>query len=223
MKYGKLVDIVKSGNIIIPLYLYRDYKKLGIDLETFIFLMYLDSKKDKIVFDVNKLSEEFSCDIKTIMNYISILQDKKLIEIKVIKNDKNITEEYISLDFFYEKVSLNLLDELNKKEEQESDVFEVLEKELGKQLSPIEIEIVKAWKENNYSDEVIKEAIRESVMNGVAGLRYVDKILYEWDKKGIKTKEDVEKNRKSWKEKNSEPVKKEVVFDYDWMDDDESN
>ena len=99
MKYGKLVDIVKSGNIIIPLYLYRDYKKLGIDLETFIFLMYLDSKKDKIVFDVNKLSEEFSCDIKTIMNYISILQDKKLIEIKVIKNDKNITEEYISLDF----------------------------------------------------------------------------------------------------------------------------
>ena len=177
--------------------------------------MYLDSKKDKIVFDVNKLSEEFSCDIKTIMNYISILQDKKLIEIKVIKNDKNITEEYISLDFFYEKVSLNLLDELNKKEEQESDVFEVLEKELGKQLSPIEIEIVKAWKENNYSDEVIKEAIRESVMNGVAGLRYVDKILYEWDKKGIKTKEDVEKNRKAWKEKNSEPVKKEEVFDFD--------
>ena len=222
MKYGKLVDIVKSDNIVIPLYLYRDYKKLGIDLDTFIFLMYLNSKGERIIFDVNKLSEEFSSDIKTIMNYIATLQDKKLIEIKVVKNEKNITEEYISLDFFYEKVSMNLLGDMAKKETDESDVFQILEKELGKQLSPIEIEIVKAWKEKNYSDEVIKEAIKESVMNGVAGLRYIDRILYEWDKKGIKTKEAVEKNKKAFREKKEEPAKKVDVFDYEWLDDDGS-
>ncbi len=222
MKYGKLVDVVKSGNINIPLYIYKEYPQLGIDLETFLFLMYLYSKGNKIFFDVNLFSQEFFCDFKIVMKYISILQEKKLIEIKVIKNDKNIMEEYIYLDLFYEKISLNLMGEMAKKEEDDSDVFQTLEHELGKQLSPIEVEIVKAWKESNYSDDVIKEAIKEAVMNGVANLRYIDKILYEWAKKGIKTKEDVSKNRKEFRgEKEREKTKKVDLFDYDWMDDDE--
>ena len=87
-----------------------------------------------------------------------------------------------------------------------------------KQLSPIEIEIVKAWKENGYSDEVIKEAIKEAVLNGVANLRYIDKILYEWSKKGIKNKKDVENSKKSFNEKKEQ--QKIDVFEYDWMDDD---
>ena len=146
--------------------------------------MYLYGKGNKIQFDINRFSEEFFCDLKTIMKYMSILQEKKLIEIKVIKNDKNIMEEYIYLDFFYEKISMNIVGEVaeeTNKEIEKEDVFQVLERELNKQLSPIEIEIVKAWKESNYSDEVIKEAIKESVINGVPNLRYIDKILYEWE------------------------------------------
>ena len=222
MKYGKLVDIVQSGNIIIPLYIYKEFPKLNIDLETFLFLMYLNSKGNKIPFDVNKLGSEFSCDIKTVMKFIGELQSKKLLEIRVIKNDKNIMEEFIYLDFFYEKISLSIVGETveeEEKSEETQDVFSILEKELGKQLSPIEIEIVKAWKERNYSDEIIKEAIKESVINGVTNLRYIDKILYEWAKKGIKSKEDVEKNRKEFREK--EKTKKIDVFDYDWIEEDE--
>lgn len=222
MKYGKLVDIVKSGSINIPLYIYKEYPKLKIDLETFLFLMYLNSKGNKIPFDVNRFSEEFFCDIKKIMSFIANLQDKNLIEIKVIKNEKNIMEEFIYLDCFYEKISLTIVGEVNeeaKKEEEQSDVFSILEKELNKALSPIEIEIVKAWKESNYSDEVIKEAIKEAVINGVPNLRYIDKILYEWSKKEIKTKEDVEKNRVRYREK--EKPKKLDLFEYDWMNDDD--
>jgi DnaD/phage-associated family protein len=183
--------------------------------------MYLNSKGNKISFDINKISEEFYCDIKKIMQLISELETKKLIEIKVIKNDKNIMEEYIYLDFFYEKIGMNFVNgsvEEEKKEDSD-DVFQILEKELGKQLSPIEIEIVKAWKESNYTDEIIKEAIKEAVMNGVANLRYIDKVLYEWAKKGIKDKEAVNKNRKEFMEK--EKTKKVDFFDYDWIDDDE--
>ena len=140
-----------------------------------------------------------------------------MIELKVVKNDKNIIEEYISLDLFYEKVSINIIEEINNEKEDTTNIFEILESELGKQLSPIEYEIVKAWKNSNYSDEIIKEAIKEAVYNGVANLRYIDKILYEWAKKNIKTKEDVEKNKKQFREK--EKNKKVDVFDYDWMED----
>jgi DNA replication protein len=103
----------------------------------------------------------------------------------------------------------------------------MLEKEIGKQLSPIEIEIVKAWKEVNYSDEIIKEAIKEAVMNGVTTLRYIDKILSSWAKKGIKTKEDVEQNKKNFVKEKEEKEKRERnkipnFYDDDgWLDEDE--
>ena len=217
MKFGKILEIVKENNIVIPMYLYKMFPKLEINLETFLFLMYLNGKGQFLIFDIKRLSEEFCCDKKKVMEYISILQDKKLIELKVVKNDKNIIEEYISLDLFYEKVSINIIEEINNEKEDTTNIFEILESELGKQLSPIEYEIVKAWKNSNYSDEIIKEAIKEAVYNGVANLRYIDKILYEWAKKNIKTKEDVEKNKKQFREK--EKNKKVDVFDYDWMED----
>ncbi len=223
MKYERLNKIVKSGSITIPLYIYKEYKKLDIDLESFIFLMYLNGKGNNILFDIKRITEEFYCDEETALICISRLQDKQLIEIKVVTNEKNIIEEYISLDLFYEKISYLLIDEINNNEEKDENesIYKAMESEFGRELSNMEVEIVKAWKEKGYSDEIITEALRESVMNGVAGLRYMDKILYEWSKKGIKTKEDVEKNKKEFREKVQKKKEKIDVFDYDWIDDDE--
>lgn len=223
MKYNNMTNILKDNEIVIPIYIYKVLPKLKIDLESFIFLMYLRGKGNQILFDTAKFSEELSIDLPKIMGYISTLEENKLIELKVIKNDKNVMEEYISLDMFYEKISLLVVEQLNVKEEDPS-IFKVLESELGKTLSPMEIEIVKAWKESNYSDEIIKEAIKESVYNGVANFRYIDKILYIWSTKGVKTREDVEKSRKNFRDKEKEKEQerantKKEIFDYDWMND----
>ncbi len=223
MKYNNMTNILKDNEIVIPIYIYKVFPKLKIDLDSFIFLMYLRSKGNQILFDTTKFSEELGIDLPKIMSYISSLEANKLIELKVIKNDKNVMEEYLSLDMFYEKLSLLVVEQLNIKEEDDS-IFKVLESELGKTLSPIETEIVKAWKESNYSDEIIKEAIKESVYNGVANLRYIDKILYNWSKEGVKTLEDVEKSRKNFRDKekekeNERAATKKEIFDYDWMND----
>ena len=219
MKYDKLSDVVKSNNIIIPLYIYKEFSKLNIDYETFLFLMFLYSKGNKIPFDVNRLSEEFFSDVKKIMKYVSDLQKNKLIEIKVIKNDRNISEEFIYLDFFYEKISLSIINEESTKEvlDEKEEIFDILQKEVGLQLSFVEVEIVKAW---NYDRDIIKEAIKEAIKNNVASIRYIDKVLYSWSKKGIKTKEDLEKSKTNFREKSDNQPKVDV-FDYDWMEDDE--
>ena len=104
MKHDKIQDVVKSGNIVIPLYIYKDFSKLNIDYESFIFLMYLYNKGNKIPFDINTFCEELFCSTKDIMNYVSVLQKNKLIDIKATKNEKNIMEEYIYLDFCQKKM-----------------------------------------------------------------------------------------------------------------------
>ena len=77
MKYESMVEIIKDGEIVIPMYLYKLYPSLGISLESFIFLMYLRSKGDMIEFDIEKLSKTFGIDNKTIMKFVGELEVSK--------------------------------------------------------------------------------------------------------------------------------------------------
>ena len=224
MKYNSIIDAFKEGDIIIPIYMLKQLPELKISLESFIFLMYLRSIGNNVSFDVPKFSKTLGLDDKSIMGYVSELSSNGLIDIKVIKNDKGIMEEYIYLDNFYEKIGLKLankgVEEISKEKEDTNNIFSILEKEIGKQLSPIEIEIVKGWKEANYSDDLIKEAIKEAVSNDAVSLRYIDKVLYNWNKDGVTTIEEVNKRRKNFKEAKSKDNKKEL-FEYNWLDDNE--
>ena len=218
MKNAKITEILKSKNILIPIYIYKLFPKLNIDLETFIFLMYLYNLDEKIIFNPSKLSEDFGISLQQVLVYVDNLVSNNLVSFEIIKNDKNISEEYLSLTYFYDKLSLLLIEDNNEDTiEINSSIFEIIEKEFGRVLSPIEYEIIKAWHESNISDELINEALKEAVFNGVSNLRYIDKILYEWQKKGIKNKIDVENNRKNFKKKGE----KLEVFEYNWLEDDE--
>jgi len=218
MKNKKMLDILKSRNIVIPLYLYKNYSKLNIGLEEFIFLMYLYNQGEKIIFDPNIIANDLGFDIKKVMLLINNLTDAKLINLEVVKNDKNITEEYISISDFYQKISLIIMDEVNNDDAVDESIFAIIEREFGRTLSPIEYEIVKAWLDSGISIELVKEALKEATFNGVSNLRYIDKILYEWGKKDIKTPDDVNKNRAEYKEKKNEKLE---VFEYNWLEDDE--
>lgn len=226
MKSSKLIEMYKDGNIIIPLYIYKNYKEFNIELIEFVFLMYLCSKGNKIVFDPSKFSSELNMSLEEIMELISKLNDKNLLKVDVIKNEKNIMEEVIDLDDFYSKLSLIMMDDINnEKSKEDSNVFEIIEKEFGRTLGPMEYEIIKAWLENGISDELITEALKEAIFNGVSNLRYIDKILYEWGKAGVKTKEDVEKrklnrNRKIQKEEETKDIDLDIM-EWDWFDEEE--
>lgn len=187
--------------------------------------MYLYQLGDKSLFDPSKYQEELNIDLSKVMEYISKLTDKKLIEVDVVKNDKGLMEEVVLLDGFYRKLSLVMVEDNNEKsKEYQSNIFEVIEKEFGRTLSPIEYEIIKVWIDNDMSEELIREAIKEATFSGVSNLRYIDKILYEWGKLGIKTAKDVEKHRKKRAQRKEEEADSNIdldIVDWDWFDDDE--
>ena len=220
MKNNKLLELIKTNNIVIPVYIYKLLPRLDIDLETFVFLMYLNNYGEKIIFDPQKMSNDLGINIEKIFNYVDTLVKKKLAKFEIIKNDKNVSEEYLSIEYFYEKVDLLLIEEnenTRQDNSSDSDIFGIIEKEFGRTLSSIEYEIIKSWRETYNNDELILEALKEAVLNGVANLRYIDRILAEWNKKGIRTKVDVEKNRRNYKAKNE----KVEIFEYNWLDDEE--
>ncbi len=221
MNKDELLQVIKDGNIVVPLYLLKKRKELRLDLEEFLFLIYLYNKGSKILFNPNDFKEELNIELIDVMKYISALTDKDMLSVDVLTNDKGIREEYINLDNFYKKLSLILLDEMNHPKEN-TDIFSFVEKEFSRTLSPSEYEFIKAWMENGNSEEFIKEAIKEASINGVSNLRYVDKILYEWNKKGLKTVEDIKASKQEYRKQREERKSNtEEIFEYDWLDENE--
>lgn len=223
MKSSKVVELLKKGNFVVPLSLFQLRDKFNISFDVFIFLIYLTNLGSQFTFDPARLANNLHLTLQEVLSYIDELSEKNYISLDVIKNDKNVMEEYIVLDLFYEKLTNMLIADINQEkmeEEKNSNIFELIEKEFARPLTSMEYEIISAWLEDGTSEELIIEALKEAVYSGVCNLRYIDKIIYEWSKKGIKTANDVANNRLKFKEKQEKKEKLEL-FEYDWFEDGE--
>ncbi len=207
---NKLLEQLKGTNYVIPSYLIKYLNILDLDINLFLVLIFLINQESIILYDYKKIAKQINAKETDVLEAINLLKEKKLISIEVKKNNIGIVEEYINLDPFYDKIFLNILDE-KKHEEKEDNIYLIFEREFGRTLSPIEYEIVNSWKESGINDELITCALKEATFNGVNNLRYIDKILFDWNKKGYKTKKDLENIKKNKKEENIE------IFDYDWL------
>lgn len=210
MNKVKLDDLIKDNNIVIPLYMFRLHKKFKLNLDEFAFLMYLHNR-NFTTFDPDLIALELNYDIMEVMGYISVLADKDLISLDIDK-EKGIIEERISLNNFHEKVRLAMMEELVAEESVNDSIYSEIEREFNRKLTPMECELVREWQKNGYSDELIHEALKEASLNGVANLRYIDTILMEWEKKGIKKKEDIKK----------QPVEPPIeIYNCNWLEDED--
>lgn len=214
MNVNKLIEIMKMKSIHIPLFLAQNYKEFKMDERELIIISIL--MNDDSLIDYAKIGAYLNINEKDILLILTTLQDKGLLEIKVIKNSEGIMEEQISLDNLYNKLALHYIE--NKEEKEKSNIYETFEHEFGRTLSSMEFEIISGWLESNYKEEVIIEALREAVYNGASNLRYIDKILYEWNKKGIKSVNDVHKEKERFSKAKKEKIE---IPDYNWLEDNE--
>ena len=206
---GQIVELLKSMSYQVSKELLFNYKKMDITDRELIILIYLFNQSSNI-YNPKQISVDLNIDLNTVFEDVNSLCEKNIIKIEMKRINKVINET-INFDMLYEKLAFSL-NEVEAKED--TNLFSTFETEFGRTLSPMEYEIINSWKDNGYTDELIILALKEATYNGVSNLRYIDKIIYEWGKKGIKTKEDVEKNRKQFKTNNA--AKKEL-FDYDWL------
>lgn len=206
----KIKSIISSKDIVIPKILFENYKKIGITSDELIYLIYLINGNE--IFNPKQISNDLSMKLNDVMNVMESLSSKGIIKLE-LKKTGNFRNEYINLDGLYSKLTFNILNE--EKKQEKTSIYDIFEKEFARTISPMEYEIINAWIENGTSEETITLALKEATYNGVSNLRYIDKIISEWSKKGIKTKEDVENSRKKFAQKKA-PINNEIL-DYDWL------
>ena len=208
----KLLEQLNNDNhYTLPKYVLSYAKDLNLDINSFILLIYLLNGNNGSSFNYKNIMKDINLNEKELLDAISVLKGKKLLSIEMKKNDFGVLEELINISSFYDIVFSKMVNE-SKKDIDRKDIYEEFEREFGRTLSPMEYEIISGWIESGISNDLILAALKETVFNGVNNLRYVDKILYEWNKKGIKNSSDISKM-----EKQKEDEKQEECYEYDWL------
>lgn len=208
---NQIIELLKSVNFQIPRELMFNYKKLNITDSEMILVIYFINQSSNI-YNPKQISNDLKLELNTVLEMVNSLSEKGILKVE-LKKINNIRCEVINLGYLYEKLAFSL----NEVDEKKNDnLFSMFETEFGRTLSPMEYEIINGWISSGCSEELIKLALKEAIYNGVSNLRYIDKIIFEWGKKGIKTREDVERERKQFKNNN---IKNKELFDYDWLND----
>ena len=211
----KIIELLKEKTITVPRILFQSYREFKLTEQEFVFIIYLWNENDKL-FNPKKIGEDLGYSLNEVLEIVNNIASKDCLEIKVVKNGSKV-EEHISFEELYKKLAFFIVNGKPVQEEaKKTNVYDAFEQEFGRTLSSMEYEIIGGWLDGEFTEEVVLLALKEAVYNGVFNLRYIDKILYEWKKKGIHSKEDIEREKKSFMERKQEPKE---LFDYEWLND----
>lgn len=177
----------------------------------FVLMIYFDNGIENVV-NIKNISKYTKLKETDIMLALSSLIEKKLVAITIDKNNKEKITEIISLEGFYSNIKKTNIkkDKISK----QKDIFTEFESKFGRTLSPNDYEIIKVWLDKLYTEELIIAALNEAVYHGATNVRYIDKILFDWNKRGIKKASDI-----NAKKKYKQPVN-DALLEYNWLDND---
>lgn len=75
--------------------------------------------------------------------------------------------------------------------ESQRNLFTIFEREFGRPLSPMELETISGWlDQDKHPEELILMALKESVFAGKLYFRYIDRILLDWSRNRVRNAED---------------------------------
>jgi len=78
----------------------------------------------------------------------------------------------------------------------------MFEEEFGRPLSGLECEQIRYWlDQDGHAEWILLEALREAVLANKYSFKYIDRILFDWQRNRIRTKHELETYRQSYRER----------------------
>ena len=218
------LDAFKSGNLVLPSDLLLHYNQLFSSSDDFLVwqFFYLQNTTALCELSPSQIAEKIGKNVTEVNQAISRLTEKGLLQYRTIELNGEIevifdaTLALERLDQLFEKQAPNQVQSAPNDIKSLVDTFQ---QELGRLLSPFEIEdLEKSLKEDGTSADLIKEALREAVLNGKPNWKYIQAILRNWRHEGIRSVAQVEAKRQEREATNPQNVQVSSDFkDAMWL------
>ncbi|WP_066312965.1 DnaD domain-containing protein [Bacillus sp. FJAT-29814] len=227
-----LLAWLEEGQITVPALLFSEYRNLNMtEVELVLLLNILTFLEKGNEFPTpEELSARMTISISECHEMLRRLIQRGCLEIMDEYSKEGIRFEKYSIKPLWEKLvnqflNNNRLNQEQSKKADETDLYTCFEQEFGRPLSPFECESLAMWMDDDHHDPVIiKAALREAVMSGKLNFRYIDRILFEWKKNGIKTIEQAKNQGRKFRQKqvqklgNKEGSSQPAVPFYNWLE-----
>ncbi|WP_227936231.1 DnaD domain-containing protein [Alkalihalobacillus deserti] len=232
MDQNLLIRWTTQRQLSIPTLLLKHYKQLGLKEEELVTLLHVQSCiDDGDGFPTPELlSERMTLSMNDCADMLG-----RLIRNGFLTLDKRWDEHGILFEFFtLEPLWVRLIQlvkgeqmqvQEQQKQSDEGLLYKKFEEEFCRPLSPIEAETLSMWlDQDNHSSELIIAALREAVVSSKLNFRYIDRILFEWKRNGIRTLDQAKAHGEKFRKYNqqSKPESKRVRAEsyptFSWLD-----
>lgn len=195
--------LIKSGQTTVATLLLEHYRELGMSNTEFLIYLQIKSYNDRgISFpQTETIAKAVGLTDNQIFQELHTMIGKRLMQIDTVQQPGQLARDSYDFTLLYEKLA-----QFVKKAEAETvtsqvdndreTIFNQIETEFGRPLSPIELEMISQWLDkDHYQVGIIRLALKEAVLNQVYNLKYMDRILLSWQKKHLTTPEQVQQER----------------------------
>lgn len=213
----KVTAFFNAPTIGLNAFLVENYRELGMTNDEFLLMVHVLGQMARLDGDVEMqaLVDNLGWSADTISKLVEQLREKDFMtdHAKRDRNGKVATQIdfspiYMKLmqlsadDLATETVSARVetqgassLEQMNTQTNgnlSRADIYNMVEQEFGRPLSPIEINTIKNWFDiDHFRPDFIRVAIQEAVLNSALNLRYIETILASWQKKNYHSLQDV--------------------------------
>ena len=191
----------KTGNLVLPNDLLFHFHKIFDNSDDFLVWQFFYLQNTTSIEDIspNQIAESIGKSVAEVNRSMSNLTEKGLLQYKTIVLNGEIEAVFDALP------ALERLDEIvgshsttvqTVPQNVLKDLVETFQQELGRLLTPFEIEdLTKTIQDDKTNPELVIAALREAVFNGKANWKYIQAILRNWRREGITTVSQVEAKR----------------------------
>lgn len=214
--YGSFVQaLFFSSNVSIPKYFLNHYSELDIShIEALLIIQILSEIETNPYPSTQLLAQRMNLEATQVEEMIAhlIMQNYLAIETYWNAYEKTHSNRYSLVGLIDELADRWAIEQVKHYEEEQKQkkvlneqgttqmltdpslerIIRAFEQELARPLTAIECETIEGWISAKFSEDLIIEAFKRGVLAGIRNFRYVDSILREWEKKGLRTLAEVE-------------------------------
>ena len=202
----------KTGNLVLPTELLFHFHEIFDNSDDFLVwqFFYLQNTTSLEEISPVQIAESIGKSVAEVNRSMSNLTEKGLLQYKTIALNGEIEAVFDALP------ALERLEEIVENHSSVAqavsqnvlkDLVETFQQELGRLLTPFEIEdLTKTIQDDKINPELVTAALREAVFNGKANWKYIQAILRNWRREGITTVAQVEAKREEREATNPQNI-----------------
>ncbi|WP_017767924.1 DnaD domain-containing protein [Streptococcus agalactiae] len=196
----------QSGQLTLPSALFFHFKSIFKTADDFLVwqFFYLQNTTNLSDLTPSRIATSLDKTVADINRSISNLTSQGLLDVKTIELNHEIeiifdtSPVFAKLDKLFEEDNQVIIDNKTSDSNRLKDLVGDFERELGRLLSPFELEdLQKTLQEDQTDPDIVMAALREAVFNGKTSWNYINAILRNWRREGLTTLRQIEERKQA--------------------------